>query len=508
MPQEARTLTDEERAFFSLIKEATLTNPFSARRDELDRKISGTDAAGGASRYLEKAVEAVKERIGSLEETGRGNINLFSGQDRQLVESLFAFDFFYSFRKQFDQLILDQIDAGDRVIKLAFANAAKATLQSRGFGEESIKSIIEESYQFRRAFFFINRNLVGKSGVMQKLRLDLWNNIFTHNFELYKTYLRDRMEDFSTIILGETGAGKGAVAAAIGNSGYIPFDMRKNRFTESFTRFFISINLSQFPESIIESELFGHKKGAFTGAIDDYSGIFSRCGLHGSILLDEIGEMSLPMQIKLLQVLQERFYYPVGSRKKERFYGRVIAATNGSIDKLRHEGVFRDDFYYRLCSDVIYVPSLRERLEQDADELDNLITVIVKRTVGRDAPEFVKMVQDVIDHQLGRHYPWPGNVRELEQCVRRVLLKKDYTGDNKILCNDLKAELADGLENGTLPANRLIVGYCKLLYERFGTYEEVAKRTKLDRRTVTKYIKEWDAEKDVENDPAMSPIND
>ena len=496
MPQEARALTDEERAFFSLIREAAITNPFSDRRTELDRQISGTVAAGDASRHLEKAIDAVKERMRALDEAGCGNINLFSGQDRQLVESLFAFDFFYSFRKQFDQLILDQIDAGDRVIKLAFANAAKATLQNRGFDEASIKSIIEESYQFRRAFFFINRNLVGKSRIMQQLRLDLWNNIFTHNFELYKTYLRDRMEDFSTIILGETGAGKGAVAAAIGNSGYIPFDMRKNRFTESFTRFFISINLSQFPESIIESELFGHKKGAFTGAIDDYSGIFSQCGLHGSILLDEIGEISMQLQIKLLQVLQERSFYPVGSRKKERFYGRVIAATNRSIDELRHEGVFRDDFYYRLCSDVIYVPSLRERLEQDTDELDNLIAVIVKRTVGRDAPEFVRMVQGVIDHQLGRDYPWPGNVRELEQCVRRVLLKKDYTGDNKIACNDLKAELSEGLENGMISANRLVVGYCKLLYERFGTYEEVAKRTKLDRRTVTKYIREWDAEKE------------
>jgi DNA-binding NtrC family response regulator len=449
-----------------------------------------------ASRPLEKAVDAVKLRIQALDSTDRGNINLFSGADRQLVESLFSFDFFYGFRKQFDQLIQDQIEAGDKVIKFAFAGAARSTLQKRGFEEESVQRIIEESYQFRRAFFFINRNLVGRSGVMQKLRLDLWNNIFTHNFELYRAYLRDRMEDFSTILLGETGAGKGAVAAAIGNSGYIPFDMKKNRFAESFTRFFVPVNLSQFPESIIESELFGHKKGAFTGAIEDYSGVFSRCGQHGSIFLDEIGEISLPMQIKLLQVIQERIYYPVGSRKQERFYGRVIAATNGSIDKLRSEGTFRDDFYYRLCSDVISVPSLRERIEQDAEELDNLVAVIVKRTVGRDAPEFVEMVHEVINTQLGKTYPWPGNVRELEQCVRRVLLKKDYTGDNKILSNDLKVELSDGLERGIIPANRLIAGYCKMLYERLGTFEEVSKRTKLDRRTVAKYIKEWDTDKE------------
>ncbi len=494
MPQAKKELSNEEREFFLLIKQAILANPFSPQRDELDQKISGADSSAAAVRPLESAVDAVKQRIQTLDRTDRGNINLFSGTDRQLVESLFAFDFFYSFRKQFDQLIQEQIDAGDRVIKFSFANAARASLQKRGFEEKSIQRIMEESYQFRRAFFFINRNLAGRSAVMQQLRRDLWNNIFTHNFELYREYLRDRMEDFSTIILGETGAGKGAVAASIGNSGYIPFDMKKNRFAESFSRYFIPVNLSQFPESLIESELFGHKKGAFTGAIEDYSGVFSRCGQHGSIFLDEIGEISLPMQIKLLQVLQERIYYPVGSRKQERFYGRVIAATNGSIDKFRSQGTFRDDFYYRLCSDVIYVPSLRERIEQDAEELDHLIAVIVKRTVGREAPEFVEMVHEVINNRLGKAYSWPGNVRELEQCVRRVLLKKDYAGDNKISRHDLKVELLDGLENGVIPANRLIAGYCKLLYERYGTFEEVSKRTKLDRRTVAKYIKEWDSE--------------
>jgi DNA-binding NtrC family response regulator len=106
-------------------------------------------------------------------------------------------------------------------------------------------------------------------------------------------------------------------------------------------------------------------------------------------------------------------------------------------------------------------------------------------------------VHEVIDTRLGKTYPWPGNVRELEQCVRRVLLKKDYTGDNKIASNDIKDELADGLEQGIIPANRLIAGYCKLLYESLGTFEEVARRTKLDRRTVAKYIKEWDSDRDV-----------
>src|SRR5213078_1832008 len=133
-------------------------------------------------------------------------------------------------------------------------------------------------------------------------------------------------------------------------------------FAESFTRTFISLNLSQFPEALIESELFGHKKGAFTGAIEAHEGVFARCSPHGAIFLDELGEVSIPTQIKLLQVLQERTFSPVGSREKLRFCGRVIAATNSELDELRRQKVFRDDFYYRLCSDILTVPSLRQRI--------------------------------------------------------------------------------------------------------------------------------------------------
>src|SRR5262249_37326051 len=146
---------------------------------------------------------------------------------------------------------------------------------------------------------------------------------------------------------------------------------------ESFEASFVSINLSQFPEALIESELFGHKKGAFTGAVEGHAGIFERCSPHGAIFLDEIGEASIPVQIKLLRVLQERHFSQVGAHEQRRFSGRVIAATNRSLDALRAEGKFRDDFYYRLCSDVIEVPSLATRLREDPSELDRLIAFIL-----------------------------------------------------------------------------------------------------------------------------------
>ena len=126
------------------------------------------------------------------------------------------------------------------------------------------------------------------------------------------------------MLLGETGTGKGTAAAAIGRSGYIPFDERQGRFAESFMRGFIALNLSQFPETLIESELFGHRKGAFTGAVEAHQGVLARCSPYGAIFLDEIGDVPVPVQIKLLQVLQERTFCPVGSHEA------------GAVSRARH----------------------------------------------------------------------------------------------------------------------------------------------------------------------------
>jgi transcriptional regulator with PAS, ATPase and Fis domain len=275
---------------------------------------------------------------------------------------------------------------------------------------------------------------------------------------------------------------------AIGRSGFIPYNEKKRCFEESFTRSFVSLNLSQFPETLIESELFGHKKGAFTGAVKNYSGIFERCSPFGAILLDEIGEVPGPLQIKLLQVLQERVFTPVGSHEKSRFEGRVIAATNRSIVELRQQGLFRDDFYYRLCSDMITVPSLRQRIVEAPAELDDLIAFTLERLVGQPSPELAALVRETIDRELGPAYHWPGNVRELEQCVRRVLLRRSYEGDVAPAGPDLESRLAEGIARGDIAASDLVSGYCALLYRRHGTFEEVARRTGLDRRTVKKYI--------------------
>jgi transcriptional regulator with GAF, ATPase, and Fis domain len=250
----------------------------------------------------------------------------------------------------------------------------------------------------------------------------------------------------------------------------------------------VAANLSQYPESIIESELFGHRKGAFTGAIDHHQGLFERLSNYGALFLDEIGEVSVPIQIKLLTVIQERRFSPVGSHEQLRFDGRVIAATNRSMAQLRESSAFRDDFLYRLCSDVIEVPPLRRRLQEHPPELETLVALLITRTTGSDAPGLTDMVVSSLRDTLADDYPWPGNVRELEQAVRRILLNGRYEGVIAAGADDEDELLAASLRDGSVTATELLSRYCRALYARWGSYEQVARHIELDRRTVKKYI--------------------
>lgn len=488
------TLRSEDRHFFSMVRAAIFTNPFSDERVAIDLQITGLGPDTPHDERVNALIQVVHERIRHLAAEGKATLDPFAGEDRELMENAFLFDFFHQFLTAFDELIPRQMAAGEKPIPAPFAGEALALLRKRGFPPGEARRYLEICYQLRRAYFFIFHGLVGRSPCMKRLRRDLWNNVFTRDIGLYNDHLWNRMEDFSTLILGGTGTGKGTAAAAIGRSGFIPFDEKKGCFTESFVRSFIPINLSQFPESLIESELFGHKKGAFTGAVEDHKGVFDRCSPHGAIFLDEIGEVAIPLQIKLLQVIQERSFRPVGSHLLRRFHGRVIAATNQRLDRLRREGRFRDDFFYRLCSDVIRVPTLSQRIQEDEGELDDLLAHTVTRILGKPSGDLTEMVRRVIDSQLGRGYPWPGNVRELEQCVRRVLLKGVYEGDSTSSARDLLSQLSEGMAREALDGAALVSGYCALLYQRHGTYEAVARRTQLDRRTVKKYIAQHEAQ--------------
>ena len=291
-------LKTEDREFFRLVGKAAFINPFSTERMELNRQIAGVKCVADEEILKQETISTVMDRMGQIEAQGKADLRLYTNEDRELILNALLFDVFHRFTDDFDSLILEQIRAGDTPCPVSFAKEVLALLKRRGFRAEEARHYFAFFYQIRRAFYFIHHSLIGQSPSMGRLRCHLWNNIFTYDIRWYEKFLWNRMEDFSTLLLGETGTGKGTAAAAIGRSGFIPFDEKKGHFTESFTRNFIAINLSQFPESLIESELFGHKKGAFTGAVNNHQGIFARCRPHGAIFLDEIGDVSIPVQIK------------------------------------------------------------------------------------------------------------------------------------------------------------------------------------------------------------------
>ena len=178
---------------------------------------------------------------------------------------------------------------------------------------------------------------------------------------------------------------------------------------------------------MIESELFGHRRGAFTGALEDRQGWLEMCGPDGTVFLDEIGELDNELQVKFLRVLQTRSFQRLGETKPRLFSGKIVAATHRDLDHGLEAGWFREDLYYRLCADRIQTPSLRERIEADPSELMLMVSVLSERIAGSEyGPELAREVQSFVERELGMAYPWPGNVRELEQCVRNVLVRQRY----------------------------------------------------------------------------------
>ena len=339
-------------------------------------------------------------------------------------------------------------------------------------------------FQVRRAFHHTFRQIYGGSMAAAKLRAAAWQSIFTHDLNRYRRSLYSRMHDFTTLIVGESGTGKELAARAIGLSRYIPFDEKRRAFTEEFTSSFHALNLSALSPTLIESELFGHQRGSFTGAIEDRAGWLEVCPPNGTVFLDEIGELDGSIQVKLLRVLQTRRFQRIGESRDREFQGKIIAATNRDLTEEMRERRFRPDFYYRLCADVIRTPTLREQLADAPDELRNLLQIISWRIVGPAESEGVAdEVVTWIDRELGREYPWPGNVRELEQCVRNVLIRGEYRPAG-VPHRTTADELCDAVVSGSLSADELLRQYTTRVYAQAGSYEEAARRLGLDRRTV------------------------
>jgi len=483
-------MTPAEREFFAALADVVFGNPFSPERDRLIVRLAPgakPPKPGDPTIDREALARVVAPKLAPFMRDGALALQVLNTEDRRLLEPAILYVGYHRCVPQLDALIERQVSRDSDPPLVPDGDELIADLVRCGIAPETAPRNFALYYQLRRAFHFIHRSLAGDCESMRRFREALWNNVFTHDMRGFHSALWNRMEDFSTLLLGETGTGKGQAAAAIGRSAFIPYLPEQRRFAANFTETFMAINLSQFSEHLIESELFGHRKGAFSGAIDHHQGVFERCDPHGALFLDEIGEVSIPAQIKLLQVLQERTYTPVGGREKKRFSGRVIAATNQPLGELRRQGKFRDDFFYRLCSDVIELPTLRQRIAESPKELEQLIELLVARIAGREAPELVASVLESLQKGLPRGYAWPGNVRELEQAVRRILLTGRYAADLP-RAGEAGPSLETMMAEGRLSADEMLARYCAMLYRRLGSYAAVAERTGLDPRTSRKYI--------------------
>jgi two-component system, NtrC family, response regulator PilR len=220
--------------------------------------------------------------------------------------------------------------------------------------------------------------------------------------EVYRTIGTVAMGDSTVLITGESGTGKELVARAIHEA-----SKRKDKP-------FVSINCGAFPETLLESELFGYMKGAFTGAAGNKKGLFEAAG-SGSIFLDEIGDMTPAMQVKLLRVLQERRLRPLGGTGEISVDVRVIAATNQDLQASIHQGSFREDLYYRIAVINIHLPALRERTED--------IGLLAFSFLRHYAEKAGKRISGIAPDALRclESYNWPGNVRQLENVIERAV---------------------------------------------------------------------------------------
>ena len=354
----------------------------------------------------------------------------------------------------FDVLIADNNLPGKSGIELLEETLSRypeiVGIVITGFGtiETAVQAIKKGAYDYlSKPFKLVELSIMVRKGLKERtlrfenqyLRNQLKNkyafeNIIGTGRSMARIFeLIDSVAGLNSTILiqGETGTGKELIAKAIHFN-----SPRKDQKM-------VSINCGAIPENLLESELFGHVKGAFTGAVQNRVGRFEQ-GNNGTIFLDEVGNMPLSLQVKLLRVLQEREFERVGGNNSIKVDVRIIAATSSNLEKMVSEGTFREDLYYRLNVIPIHMPALRDRRE----DIPLLIQRFITQFCETHKLELKTVSPQVMKAMMG--YEWPGNVRQLENIVERMVA---LTGTRTaIMPPDLPPEIqsGDGFGNGTV----------------------------------------------------------
>ena len=297
----------------------------------------------------------------------------------------------------------------------------------------------------------------------------------------------------SVLVTGESGTGKELIARAI--------HYNSPRRAAPF----VGVNLAAVPEGLIESELFGHKKGAFTDARQDRPGLFVEAD-GGTIFLDEIGELALPLQAKLLRVLQEHEVRPLGATKNQRVDVRVVAATNKQLAAMLADGSFREDLYYRLNVIHLDLPPLRSRPEDIVPLAERILADLAAK---QTPPRHMRLSPEA--QQLMLAYHWPGNVRELTNVLERgmALCQGELIADEDLPAQVRERKPADFL--GTAVARRMTLADLErefieaVLVDEAGNKTRAAQRLGLDRKTLYRKLDEYARATGAKSDPPSEP---
>ncbi|MBT8368777.1 MAG: sigma 54-interacting transcriptional regulator [Deltaproteobacteria bacterium] len=495
-------LNPQDRRFLETVSKLNYVNPFLPERIQYEREALGDafdeskadwNLLGDDPEFhlinTKKITDRAYPLLLKLQERLRKGVQV-SRKELELYEDTVLFLVYHYYAQQFKKDILNPRKGQTYDYFKEFSHYWGLLFDITGYDlpkKSEAAHIFACIFQVRRAFLYIFRAIIGRSAVAAKLRAAVWNSIFTHDMRRYRRTFFKCMADFATLIFGPTGSGKELVATAIGQARYIAFNPQTRTFKDDFFNTFFPINLSALPATLVESELFGHRRGAFTGALEDRRGWLETCPPEGTVFLDEIGELDPLVQVKLLRVIQVRNFQRLGSTKTLAFDGKIVAATHRDIHRAMEEGDFRKDLYYRLCSDIITTPSLHEQMRESPDVLWDLVGYISQRVAGREGKKLAREVTSWIKDKLGLEYTWPGNIRELEQCVRNIMIRREY---HPAVVKSAGAEenlLASFLQEG-LTLDALCGLYCSRVYERVGSYAETARRLGIDRRTAKKYI--------------------
>ena len=496
--------TNEEKEQIRLFGELVFVNPFSVERTGMEKRLLG--------RRFRKFYQAWHSVNGELSVNGnlaainqlseqlvrRGLAGCAKAEGAAFLDSWDLLAIYWLFGKYSGPMCRNIYLGGEAESENAllyqdfsadFARAVHFPGRSRK-SDYSPENIFALFHQIHRAFNYIFDFIAGGSLAAAEMRSSIWQSIFTCDLRRYYRQMYSRMSGITTLICGESGTGKELVARSIAFSQFIPFNARKHRFDAFYRDCFHPVQLSAMPQTLVESELFGHAKGAFTGAIGDVKGIFETCQKCGSIFLDEIGDVSLETQSKLLRLLQTRQFRRVGDGRPLSFQGKVIAATNKDLFSQCQQGAFRNDLFFRICSDTIHTAPLRQLVDGQEDELRKFVITLAKRMLdGADALDFAEKCGDWIVRNLGVDYAWPGNVREMEQCLRNLLIRGKYRPPAKDspASQDPQEEF---FRHCRMTADELMRRYIGAIYRREGSIAATATITALDRRTVKRYLQD------------------